>query len=77
MKRLFEDNNTFTQNKYNKVVPCWFLINDYPCIFIDNYCKCSHDINIINYYKKNRIQEYCKFGLNCKKRCNKYHKYNF
>ena len=37
MKRLFENNNTFTQNKYNKVIPCWFLINDYPCIFIDNY----------------------------------------
>lgn len=74
MKRQLQDNH-FTQNKFYKITPCWFLINNYECIFKNDFCKCSHDINIINYYKKNRINEFCKFGLNCKQKCNKYHKY--
>jgi exonuclease SbcC len=58
-----------------KITPCWYYINGYECLhpnckFNHEFDKCVKCLSTIEY-------EYCIYGIQCKKKCNKIHNFGF
>jgi len=57
------------------ITPCWYYINGYECLhpnckFNHEFDKCVKCLSTIEY-------EYCIYGIQCKKKCNKIHNFGF